>query len=116
MRKKEKSKVFSKAENHPMWVDYYGKLSKDEKDFLYKFAGEVYLGKFTDEPLHSKKAIKELVSNRNAQRRDVLNVSDLDIERLKPRKGRYSELDYAGKEENQAGPEDDLIDYLDKID
>lgn len=98
-----------------MWVDYYGKLSEDEKDFLYQFAGEVYFGKFTDKPLHSKKAIKELVSNRNAQRRDVLNVSSLDRERLGQRRGRYSELDYPGKEDAQTSPEDSLIDYLDKI-
>ena len=101
------------GENHPMWVDYHDKLSAEEKDFLNKFSGEMHRGQFGKKPLHKKKARKEILNNRNARRRDVLSVSEVEVAKLKPRRGRYSAADYS--DEMTSNPEDLIIEYLDAL-
>jgi len=112
MRKKGDTSRFHKGEAHPMWVDYYHLLSDTEKIFLFTFAGEFHLGQFSDKPMHGKKTIKELLNNRNAKRRDVLTVSEKEVNALSTRRGRYTEKDYSQGFESLS-PEDALIDYID---
>lgn len=100
-------------EAHPLWVDYHAKLSDQEKDFLNKFGGEIHLGIFGKKPLHKKKKAKEILNERNARRRDVLNVSEADVNKQKARRGRYSAADYSPRDE-ALSPEDLIIELIDK--
>lgn len=62
--------------------DYLDKLSPEDREWAEQFLDEYYGGKFTDEPLHKKKAKRrEIYKTRHAAATDIVTASDNALEK-----------------------------------
>ncbi len=81
--------------------DYINKLSKEEKEWLYKFNGEYYMDIKKGKTLHPKDMWVRLYSNNNARRRCYNLTSGVPI----PTNPKFS----------TPSPEDALIEVIDLV-
>lgn len=68
-----KSFKFPRVQKQIQDIDYWSKLSVDEKRWMLRFLAEYYAGSFSTEPIHAPENRKDCYNNSNAQRRDLFN-------------------------------------------
>ncbi len=80
MVKKKGIRVHKRTRDLLEDIDYWGKLSPEERSWLYKFLLEYGQAEgLNDDPLHPKKYHKDLVNNVAVYRRQMHNVSGAKI-------------------------------------